>query len=85
MHESTIESTRTRLRKELETILGRTLDVGDEDSQLHELGVDSMSLVELLVAIERIFDIRLVETNVSSENLRTIQGLASSIHQALEK
>lgn len=85
MQESTIEGTQTRIRKELETILGRTLDVGDEQRLLHELGVDSMSLVELLVAIERAFGVRIVETGVKSEDLRTIQGLASAIHRGREE
>ncbi len=82
MRPSDMENTQARLRTELETILGRELEAGDEDRPLHDLGVDSMSLVELLVAIEREFGIRLMQSNVTSEDLRTISGLAAAIHRA---
>ena len=77
-----IETTRRRLVAELETILGCKLEAGDHGRPLHELGVDSMSLVELLVVIEREFGVRLVESGVTSEDLRTVEGLASAIHRA---
>jgi len=82
MRPSAMEDTQTRLRTELEIILGRKLEAGDDNRPLHALGVDSMSLVELLVAIEREFDLRLMESNVTSEDLRTIKGLAAVIHRA---
>ena len=77
-----LESTKARLAKELGTILNRTLSAEDETRPLHELGVDSMSLVELLVAIEREFGVRLMETKLASEDLRTLLGLAAAIQRA---
>ena len=77
-----IENIKRRLREELETILVRKLEEGNDDRPLHELGVDSMSLVELLVVIEKEFGLRLVESGVTSEDLRTVEGLAAAIHRA---
>jgi acyl carrier protein len=82
MRPFSMEDIQERLRMELQTILGRELEASDDNRPLHELGVDSMSLVELLVAIEREFDLRLMESNVTSEDLRTIRGLAAVIHRA---
>lgn len=76
-----LDNTKARLKKELETILNRTLSAGETTRPLHELGVDSMSLVELLVAIEREFGVRLMEAKLAAEDLRTLQGLAAAIQR----
>ena len=47
---------------------------------MHELGVDSLSFVELLVFIEKTFNIKLMESGLTREDFRTIHSLASSIH-----
>ena len=49
------------------------------DMPLHELGVDSLSFVELLVFIEKTFNIKLMESGLTGEDFRTIRSLASSI------
>jgi len=38
-----------------------------------------MGLVELFVFIEKNFDLKLIESNVSKENLKSIKSLASFI------
>lgn len=49
------------------------------DVPLHTLGMDSLGFVELLVAIERIFNLKLVESNLTKEDFQTIGSLASRI------
>lgn len=82
MQDTTLEDIKQRLREELETILACTLTDRDDGRELHELGVDSMSLVELLLAIEKIYRVRLLESGITSKDLRTLQGLAHVIHRA---
>ena len=82
MQPSSEEQTIARLVDELEAILGCKFEAGDEDRPLHELGVDSMSLVELLVAIEKEFGLKLLDLGVTSDDLRTIRGLAAAIRRA---
>ena len=72
-----------RLREELETILARPLAEGDEQRPLHELGVDSIGLVELLVAIEREFKMPLLEAGLAADDFRTLARLAEVIHARL--
>lgn len=73
--------------KEIEEILIREvaaiLSVGPStivpDVHLNELGVDSLSFVELLVVIEKTFNLKLMETSLTKEDFQTIRSLASCI------
>lgn len=69
------------LAREIGIILGG-IRVG-EDVQLHELGLDSMGFVELLVFIERKFNLKLVDSGLARDNFRTVRILAKSIHEKL--
>ena len=52
-------------------------------SSMSELGFDSISLVELLVAVERHFGVKMMELGVSPEDLKTLETVARRIHQVL--
>ena len=69
------------LMKEIGIILGG-VEVGVE-APLHELGLDSMGFVELLVFIEKKFGLKLVESGLARDNFRTVRILANSIHEKL--
>jgi acyl carrier protein len=49
------------------------------EALLHDLGVDSLSFVELLVVIEKTFQLKLMETGLTREDFQTINSLASCI------
>ncbi|MDH5478288.1 MAG: acyl carrier protein [Nitrospinota bacterium] len=49
------------------------------DTSLEEIGLDSLSLVEMLVFIEKNFNLQLVESNISRDNLKSIRSLAAFI------
>lgn len=69
------------LVREIGIILGG-IQVG-EDVQLHELGLDSMGFVELLVFIEKKFNLKLVDSGLARDNFRTVRILANSIYEKL--
>ncbi|MBF0387218.1 MAG: hypothetical protein HQL20_05110 [Candidatus Omnitrophica bacterium] len=69
------------LVKEIGIILGG-VQVG-EDKPLHELGLDSMGFVELLVFIEKKFNLKLVDSGLARDNFKTVRILASSIFEKL--
>ena len=46
---------------------------------LQELGFDSLKLVELLVVIEKEFDINLMETGITQDDFKNIRSLAARI------
>ncbi len=67
------------------------LSIGDEpsnidtDMKMHELGIDSLGLVELFVFIEKEFKIQLMESGISQEDIMKIDSLAKSIHKAINQ
>lgn len=65
------------------------LSVGEDpsdiksDMPMHELGLDSLGLVELFVFIEKEFNIQLMESGISQEDIKKIDSLAQSINNAV--
>ena len=68
------------IKKEIHIILGGKLEVR-LDEELHDLGMDSMSFVELLVFIEKRFGIRLIDSGLNKEDFRTVRSLAARISE----
>ena len=69
------------LVKEIGIILGGVQV--SEDVPLHDLGLDSMGFVELLVCIEKKFALKLVDSGLARDNFRTVRILANSIYEKL--
>ncbi len=67
------------------------LSVGQEPSEikpdmlLHDMGLDSLGLVELFVFIEKEFEIKLMESDISQEEIMRIDSLAAGISRAAQK
>lgn len=68
---------------EIAVILGCDAAALDPAAALHTMGVDSMSFVELLVFIEKRFGLKLMESDLTKEDFRSIRALASRIAAAL--
>ena len=49
------------------------------DAPFQSLGMSSLGFVELLVVIEKTFDLKLMETDLSRDDFQTIRSLASRI------
>jgi len=70
------------LAQEIATILSVDPSTIIRDISMHEMGIDSLSFVELLVFIEKTFNIKLMESGLTREDFRTIRSLASSIQDS---
>ena len=77
----TLKEIENILSQEIATILSVDSTKVILDRPLHEMGIDSLSFVEFLVFIEKIFNIKLMESGLTSEDFRTVRSLASSISQ----
>ncbi len=68
-----------------------SLTIGEEPSNiksdmlLHELGVDSLGLVELFIFIEKEFGIALMDSGISQDSMMKIDSLAQSIQTAVKE
>lgn len=53
------------------------------DQPFHELGIDSLGFVEILVFIEKTFKLQLIQSDLTRKDFETIRSLASFIHKNL--
>ena len=62
-----------------------SMDIGDisKEESLQSLGMDSLSFVELLVSIEKNFELTLMDTNLSKEDFSTVSNLARRIYETI--
>jgi acyl carrier protein len=51
----------------------------DENTDLHEAGLDSMATMQLLIRIEQQFGVQIPASKLTKENLSTINNLAQII------
>lgn len=75
----TVKNVEEILIREVAAILSVDPSTIAPDVPLHELGIDSLSFVELLVVIEKTFNLKLMETSLTIEDFQTIRSLASCI------
>jgi len=55
------------------------------DKPLHELGIDSLGFVEILVFIEKTFKLQLISSDLTKKDFETIGNLASFISRELQQ
>ncbi len=57
------------------------IDSGEiqNDVELAEYGVDSFLLLELIVAIEEMFDVKFEQADITSETLKSVAALAALV------
>ena len=78
-----LDEVQAELLAELETILVTELSPEDAQRPLHELGVDSLSLVELFIAIENRFGVKLMELGLTREDVKTVSAMATAVCRAV--
>lgn len=54
-----------------------------DSASLASLGFDSMSFVELLISIEKKYNVKLIELGIQSEDVKTLGALAARLQRAL--
>lgn len=67
------------LLTEFGAVLRRELTDADTETSLRDLGVDSLTMVELFVLVEREFGFRLMEAGLGKEDLKSLNALAAAI------
>ena len=64
---------------EVAAILSRDPGSTEPETPLHQMGIDSLGFVELLVTIEKKFNVKLMESGLTRNDFRTIRSLSSKI------
>ena len=85
MEKITIENIREKLIEQIALSIGEEPSNIQPDMLMHEIGMDSLGLVELFVFIEKEFKFNLMESGISQEDIMKIDSLAQSIDKAINK
>ncbi len=64
------------------TILVENADF-TSDTPLDKVGIDSVSLLEILLYLERQFDIYIADENLKPENISSVRRLAATAYTAI--
>ena len=67
----------------LAAIVGRDAGAIAPENTMIDLGVDSLGLIEIFIFIEKTFGIKLLESGITRDDLRSIQTLASYVRSRL--
>jgi acyl carrier protein len=81
----TITQIKEKLVEQISLTIGEEPSNIKSDMLLHELGVDSLGLVELLIFIEKEFGIALMDSGISQDSMMKIDSLAQSIQTAVKE
>jgi acyl carrier protein len=76
-----VQAVEQKLVEEVAIILCVEPSAVKPEAPLPSLGLDSMGFVELLVVIEKTFNLRLMESGLAREDFETIHALACRIHK----
>jgi acyl carrier protein len=79
----TLEKVEEKLTQGICSIISKDEFSIASDMPFNKLGIDSLGFVEILVFIEKTFEIRLIELNLSKKDFVSIHSLASFIHKKL--
>ncbi len=69
------------LRQELAVVLNQKPDELALDRPLHEIGVDSIAFVELMVFVEKRFGVSLLEAKLGRGDIETLHAIAASVER----
>ncbi len=76
-----IEETQDALRQELAAVLNQPAAELALDRPLHEIGVDSIAFVELVVFIEKRFGVSLLDAQLERKDIESLHAIASSVER----
>jgi len=76
----TLDSIERQLCTELQTLQGLKPGAVAVDTPLASLGVDSLKLVSLLLAIEQKFGVNLMKIGMKPQDMQTVRTLAAAVH-----
>jgi acyl carrier protein len=79
----TEEDVKNTLIQGIASIISKDVSEVAADKPFHELGVDSLGFIEILVYIEKTFKLQLIAADLTKKDFETIQSLASYISKKL--
>jgi acyl carrier protein len=79
----TVEEIEKKLIEGISAITNKKPSEVTADKAFHDLGVDSLGFVEILVYIEKIFKLQLIASDLTKKDFENIRSLAAHIGRKL--
>lgn len=79
----TVQEIENTLVRGIASITNQDASVIASDKPFHDLGIDSLGFVEILVFIEKTFQLPLIASDLSKKDFENIHSLASYINSRL--
>lgn len=79
----TVQEIENRLVEQIATITGESPADISPDKPFHELGIDSLGFVEILVFIEKNLKLQLIASQLNRKDFETVRSLAAFISSKL--
>jgi len=79
----TLNDIEDKLIQGIASIISRDKSSIEADMPFHKLGIDSMGFVEVLVFIEKTFNLKLIELDLTKKDFETINSLAAFISKKI--
>jgi acyl carrier protein len=67
----------------ISSVTNRDMSAIAPDMPFHDLGIDSLGFVEILVYIEKTFKLQLISSDLTRKDFETVHSLASFISRKL--
>lgn len=74
---------RDRLLRLVGQILGKAADTVPAEARLSELGMSSIKMVNLMLAVETEFDVTIPQGDITPENFRSVQTVEALLARLL--
>ncbi len=79
----TVQEIESALLEGIASIISADRESLAADRPFHELGIDSLGFVEILVFIEKTFKLQLIQSDLTKKDFSTVRSLASFIQKNL--
>lgn len=81
----TFQDIKEKLIDQISMTTGEKAEDISSDMMMHDIGMDSLGLVELFVFIEKEFNIQLMESGIPQEDIMQVDSLARSIERIINQ
>ena len=78
-------STQKKVEEIIFEILGQEVKIDDNTNLMYDYGMDSIQIMNVVVAIENQFDIEFELENLDIENLMVFSGLVEQVQQLIDE
>lgn len=79
----TLQEIESKLVQGISSITNKDLSAVASDTSFQEIGIDSLGFVEILVFIEKTFNLQLIATDLTKKDFESIHRLALLISRTL--